>query len=321
LTYLAGWSIIWDDEVGIVAVPIYHIFPLFCKDEFLDSLCVPLEKMMKKYCGYCNKEIKTIEHEFYSVPACEACYKINLEAWGSPTKCLRGTKTSDKLYKVIYGVELPKEIKTLYYMESLCARLARITGEQSNLNRDAQYTLARYLMGMICSKLARQHVGEEFGPVDPIPINLPIDTDKVISALEEIGILEDMRRNYDAEAYYNQGLAYATSGDYQKAIVAYKEAIRLKPNDADAHCNLGNAYARSGDYQKAIESLEEAIRLKPDDAEAHYLLGLAYLGMGNRKSALTEHNILKDLDKELANDLLSTISKIRGNKRDTSQRR
>ena len=88
------------------------------------------------------------------------------------------------------------------------------------------------------------------------------------------------------EAHFNRGFAYNNSGDYQKAIESFKEAIRLKPDDVYVHFNLGLAYNNSGDYQKAIESFKEAIRLKPDDVYAHYNLGLAYSNSGDYQKAI-----------------------------------
>ena len=51
------------------------------------------------------------------------------------------------------------------------------------------------------------------------------------------------------------GNAYDSSGMYYKeAIEAYKQAIRINPDDADAHYNLGNAYGSSGMNKEAIEA-------------------------------------------------------------------
>ncbi len=43
----------------------------------------------------------------------------------------------------------------------------------------------------------------------------------------------------DAEAYFNRGFAYADSGEHEKAIEAYKQAIALWPKWATAHYDLG----------------------------------------------------------------------------------
>ena len=47
--------------------------------------------------------------------------------------------------------------------------------------------------------------------------------------------------------------------------------------------------------------------IKPDDAEAHSLLGACYLLDGNRGSAFEQYKILKNLNKDFANELFNFI--------------
>jgi tetratricopeptide (TPR) repeat protein len=60
------------------------------------------------------------------------------------------------------------------------------------------------------------------------------------------------------------GVAYNELGKYQKAINAYKEAIKIKPDYHKAYDNMGVAYNGLGKYQKAIDAYKEAIKIKPD---------------------------------------------------------
>jgi hypothetical protein len=50
-----------------------------------------------------------------------------------------------------------------------------------------------------------------------------------------------------------------------------------------------------------------AIRLKPILAEAHLNLGMTFLKMADRRSAVEEHKILRDLNKEEADRLFNLI--------------
>ena len=84
-----------------------------------------------------------------------------------------------------------------------------------------------------------------------------------------------------ADYWFNLGYFYAESGLYNKAIEAYKQVIRIKPDDAAAHYNLGVQYAKLRRYAEEIEAYKQAIRIKPDFADAYYGLGLAY-GMLDR---------------------------------------
>jgi tetratricopeptide (TPR) repeat protein len=53
------------------------------------------------------------------------------------------------------------------------------------------------------------------------------------------------------------------SGEYDKAIADYTEAIRLNPNDAHAFYNRGLARAKKNELNEAIEDYTKAIRLDP----------------------------------------------------------
>ena len=66
------------------------------------------------------------------------------------------------------------------------------------------------------------------------------------------------------KAYDNMGYAYGELKEYQKAIDAYKEAIKIKPDKHETHYNMGNAYRKLKEYQKAIDAYKEAIKIKPD---------------------------------------------------------
>jgi tetratricopeptide (TPR) repeat protein len=62
-----------------------------------------------------------------------------------------------------------------------------------------------------------------------------------------------------------------------------------------------------GEYENAMEAYQQAIRLKPDSVSAHLNLGMAYLRVGDKGSALEEFKILKKLDQVSANRLFNLI--------------
>jgi len=111
----------------------------------------------------------------------------------------------------------------------------------------------------------------------------------------------------DAGTHYNLGVVYTELGRYTEAVEAYKLAIRIQPDFAPAYHNLGAAYHELGRITEAISAFKEAIRIQPDFAEAHYGLGIIYLMLEDRGSALDQYKILKDLDKDLANQLFNLI--------------
>jgi tetratricopeptide (TPR) repeat protein len=88
------------------------------------------------------------------------------------------------------------------------------------------------------------------------------------------------KKEKDAEAYYNRGVAWQKKGDYDRAITDYTKAIEINPGDALAYYNRGNAYQGKGQYERAISDYNKAIELNPKFAEAYVNLGGAYLGKG-----------------------------------------
>jgi tetratricopeptide (TPR) repeat protein len=110
-----------------------------------------------------------------------------------------------------------------------------------------------------------------------------------------------------ADAQYALGKACYELGRYEEAIEALTKVVRIRPGFAEAQYGLGVSYANMRLYGEATKALTQAIRLKPHYAEAHHILGFVYLNIGNRKAAIKQHEILKGLDKDLADELLVYI--------------
>lgn len=91
-----------------------------------------------------------------------------------------------------------------------------------------------------------------------------------------------------ATSLYQEGLRYLGAGDYEQAVKALNQSIRLKPNDAIVYLKLGLAYSALHKYKEAVSGLKMAIRINPEivNAEAYYYLGYSYSERGNHKDAL-----------------------------------
>lgn len=63
--------------------------------------------------------------------------------------------------------------------------------------------------------------------------------------------------NKKLETQLNLGNSYMDELDYEAAIAAYEEAIRIEPKSEEAYIALANAYIEQGEYEKAIEVLDE----------------------------------------------------------------
>ncbi len=98
---------------------------------------------------------------------------------------------------------------------------------------------------------------------------------------------------------------YARMGKYDKAVNAWKNAIRLndKP-DPDLYNSLGEAlvYANRGRVvSEARQAFEKALKLAPNNPMSRYFLAQAKLQDGNRDEALADlKGLLKDLPADFA---------------------
>src|SRR6266852_7996595 len=103
-------------------------------------------------------------------------------------------------------------------------------------------------------------------------------------AVETPGLSIDARTS----AYVYRGNAYTLKGMYDRAIVDYSSAIRLKPDNADAYRDRGMAYGLSGQYDRAIADYSTAIRLTPGDPEVYYGRGTGYYNKGQYDRAIAD---------------------------------
>ncbi len=80
----------------------------------------------------------------------------------------------------------------------------------------------------------------------------------------------------NAVALFNLGNAYTNLKQYDQAIQAYHEALRIQPEYADVWNNLGVTYNDLKQHDWAIKAYREALRIEPEDASTWYNLGGAY---------------------------------------------
>ena len=104
----------------------------------------------------------------------------------------------------------------------------------------------------------------------------------------------------DELAWRHLGSAYRELGQYDRSASAYREASRLKPNDEFAWIGLALDYGKLEQYEKSISALQEVIRLKPNDAMTWYFLGLTYNMEGQQSEVIKVYEKLKTLDPKLA---------------------
>jgi protein O-mannosyl-transferase len=94
-----------------------------------------------------------------------------------------------------------------------------------------------------------------------------------------------LHENY-ADAHTDLGVALEqAAGGIGEAISEFKRAIEIRPGSAEAHNDLAMALGQSGRPDEARHELEEAIRLRPDYSDAECNLGILLLRTGEASQA------------------------------------
>ena len=76
---------------------------------------------------------------------------------------------------------------------------------------------------------------------------------------------------------YDLAITYLKLKDVNRASLLFDEMMIGLGNTAQIHVFFGHAYLMTGEYDRAISEFKEALRKNPHIKEAHYFLGLAYL--------------------------------------------
>jgi tetratricopeptide (TPR) repeat protein len=101
---------------------------------------------------------------------------------------------------------------------------------------------------------------------------------------EQVSV-EDRRK---AKAYEEQGLQAYQAWDIEQAIEYFQSAVRLAPDEPDCLLHLARVLARSGDFDQALVALAEFMRLEPDSSLASRFEQLFGSGMDEVELLLTD---------------------------------
>jgi superkiller protein 3 len=93
------------------------------------------------------------------------------------------------------------------------------------------------------------------------------------------------KRSDDYSTLSAAGLAYALSGDYERAEKFLKSAIELNRDHPEAQGRLGLVLLLEGRTDESIQRLNEAVKLNPGVAELHVNLAKAYAVAGSLDDA------------------------------------
>ena len=94
---------------------------------------------------------------------------------------------------------------------------------------------------------------------------------------------------HSARGYQVMGEVAASEGNWQQAIDAYRQAIRLEPSLPGAHLHLAIlmlTHSPEPDaWRQALEELNAELKINPSSAEAEYEIGEAYRKHGQPEQA------------------------------------
>lgn len=100
-------------------------------------------------------------------------------------------------------------------------------------------------------------------------------------------------------ANYNKGNALYKQKKFDDAINQFETTSKLGTNeisDASVFHNLGNTFMQKQDYEKAIKAYKEALKRNPSDKETKY--NLAYANQKLKQSQQNQQNNQDQKDKE-----------------------
>jgi len=131
-----------------------------------------------------------------------------------------------------------------------------------------------------------------------IPVNLIKDKihSKKVTAIKK-AVLEEFENTAGYwMVFYSLGSHYASLDMYKKAMEAYKQVMRIKPDYAKANFSLGSSPPPSGKHNEAIEAYKQMIMINPDDALYYYYLGKAYSGLDMHNKAIDAYKQAIQID-------------------------
>ena len=94
---------------------------------------------------------------------------------------------------------------------------------------------------------------------------------------------------YEAKLQNISGICNAALGKLDKAVLCYKEALKIKPNYVEALNNLGITFHNLGQLDEAVKIYEQVIAIKPDYAEALNNLGITLMELDHLEEAVKSY--------------------------------
>jgi tetratricopeptide (TPR) repeat protein len=116
-------------------------------------------------------------------------------------------------------------------------------------------------------------------------------------AVRDYDHLLEIKKEPDADLYYNRGCAHLAAGRLNEALSDFNKSVELNETWSLAYNNRGVTYARLAQYDKAIEDFSAAVKLEPGNKTAYRNRALAYKKLGEVRKAEADYQLVLQLEK------------------------
>lgn len=121
------------------------------------------------------------------------------------------------------------------------------------------------------------------------------------------------------EAYYNMGLIYKATKQYNESIYIYRKILSISAYDArhfaKVYNEIGISYSELGDQNQAVAAFAAAVKYNPEFVELRNNYAFALMSKGNLEDALREFKSVLSIDpnnKYAAEAILEIVAKKAG---------
>lgn len=103
------------------------------------------------------------------------------------------------------------------------------------------------------------------------------------------------------------GYDYFKLNEMDRAYYLLNESLKINPKNVMAMYNMGLLNNKRGNSDLAFALFKKIVEIEPDYQMAHYQIGLQLMSRGDTAAVLRQHDILKDLNPQLAQQLLTEL--------------
>ncbi len=118
-----------------------------------------------------------------------------------------------------------------------------------------------------------------------------------IAEPESIGNLPEAST---APTLLKKGNMALAKGDYDNALLRFKEALLLKPDYIEAYYRIGQIYISKEAYKEGFRYIKKSIALAPENLTLRNSLATLYEGLGNINAAIDEFKKLETVSTQVA---------------------